>query len=178
MHGFHNREDNAPVSFPCGCSINSCRFFKSQRDILQIAGIQQQVHRHIEYGVQKDNTYSVCQSHLGSQLYNRHHQDSKRYEHTAYNVQIDEAVCFAVSHASSDGVAGQGMDDHSQDNGDHSDQYTVCQGIPEVGNFHSFCKVAEAPGAWERQGSCNIVGHFRRLLKSNDDSHIQREEDG
>src|SRR5699024_7287610 len=82
MHGFHNREDNAPVSFPCGCSINSCRFFKSQRDILQIAGIQQQVHRHIEYGIQKDNTYSVCQAHLGSQLYNRHHQDSKRYEHT------------------------------------------------------------------------------------------------
>ena len=50
--------------------------------------LPQSNHGHIEYHVTEDYTYQVVNSHLRRLFYQRHHQDRKGYEHTAYNLII------------------------------------------------------------------------------------------
>ncbi len=52
-------------------------------------------------------------------------------------------------------------------------QQAVSKRVPEIGYFHGFLKIRQAPGGWKRQRARNIVRHLRRLFKRDNDRHIQ-----
>ena len=122
MHGLHDREDDLPVGSPGRSAVHLRRLLQRHRDIYQITGVEQYVHRHIEHYIQQDYAEPVSQSQLCRLFCQRHHQDRKRHEHTADDEQIHKAVELAVSLVTSQRITHQGMNRDGQSHGRYRDQ--------------------------------------------------------
>ena len=176
MHRLHHGENDRPVGFPCGSTVNVCSFFHCQRNVFQIAAVQHDVHGHIEYQVQNDNAQTVVQSHNGGLLDQRHHQNGKGNEHTADDVKVDQLIALFPCHVSANGIACHRVEQHCQHNGHCGNQKAVAQRVPEVCHTHCLGEVAEIPCAGERECSGNVICHFGRALECDYDGHVQREQ--
>ena len=59
VHGFHERENDFPVGRLGGGAVDMGGFLERDRDVLQVAGVQKHIHRHIEDRVAEDDTDHV-----------------------------------------------------------------------------------------------------------------------
>ena len=172
MHWLHDRENNTPIGLPCTCTVYFCSFFQCHRNIFEITGIQKKIHWHIEYHIKHDHTNPVSDSHLRSLFYKRHHQDREWNKHTAHDIKIRKFIKFAVCHVSSDRISGNRMNQNGKYHCHNCDQQRVSKRIPEICDFHCFCKIRKAPGGRQGKCSCNIICHLGRLFECNDHCHI------
>ena len=172
MHWFHDRENNFPICFPCARTIHAGCFFQCQRDICKISGIKQYIHRHIEYNIQNNNSCPVCQSHLCSLFYNRHHQNRKWNKHSADYIEINEFVKFTLF-ISSDCISEKRMNQNRKYNCYKRDKHAVSKRMPEICHSHCLSKIIQAEMTWQRKDSADTVCHLRRLFQCNYDCHVQ-----
>ena len=176
VHRFHERENDFPVRRPGGGAVDMSGFFERHRDVLEVAGVQEHVHRHVEDRVAQDDTDHVGDVQFCRLFDERHHQDRERDEHTADDVVVRRTVEFAVLHVARNSIPHQGVDDKCQSHRDAGDEDTVEERTPEVGDFHRLTEIAEAPVLRQRQDAGDAVRHLARLFEGDDDGHIEREQ--
>ena len=84
-----------------------CGLLKCYRNILQVSGIKQDVHGHVEHYIQNDNTEHVVDMELGCLFHERHHQYRERHEHSADYIEVAETVELACVHVAGNCIAHQ-----------------------------------------------------------------------
>ena len=175
MHGAHYRENDFPVCPPGRCPVHLRRFLERHRDIDKITGIQQNIHRHVKHDIQDNHTEPVCQPHLRRLLCQRHHQDCERNKHTTHDKQIDKAIKLAVALVSAECITHYGVNRYGQHHRQQCNHHTVFQRVPEVGHAHCLFEIIKTPCPGKGQNTADTVCHLRRLLKCDNNCHVQWE---
>ena len=61
VHGHHKRKDDPPVRGPGGGPVHARGLLEGNRNVLEVPRVQENVHRHVEHGVEQDDTHDVVE---------------------------------------------------------------------------------------------------------------------